>query len=238
MKIAENERYLHKKLIMKKTILSAVLALTTAFGVNAQLTEGHISYQIDMVADNPEMAMAVGMMQGSTLNTYINKEMTRTEMTMGTMMTTTTVMDVTAQKGIMLLSGMMGKKAIKLDLKTMNEDAKKDVPKYTITKTTETKEILGYTCTKTVLTTEDGIELNYWLTDKIKANFEGQQMYFDGIDGFPLQFEIYNQGLRMTLTTTKLETSLTKEQKSTLFGTDIPSGYAEMSMEDLKKMGM
>lgn len=223
---------------MKKIILSTIIALTSTFGLNAQLTEGHISYKIDIKADNPEMAMAVGMMQGSTLETYINKDMTRTEMKMGTMITTTTIMDVVDQEGIMLMSGMMGNKAIKMDLAKMNEESKNETPKYEITQTTETKEILGYKCTKTVLTTEDGVELNYWLTTEISANFEGQQMYFDGIDGFPLEFEINNQGLHMTLTTIKLEKSLTNEQKNTLFKLDVPAGYTEMSIEDLKKMGM
>ncbi|MES2798627.1 MAG: hypothetical protein V4638_01305 [Bacteroidota bacterium] len=223
---------------MKKIILSTILVLTATFGAKAQLTEGHISYKIEMTADNPEMAMAVGMMQGSTLDTYVSGDKTRTEMKMGTMMTTSTVTDMKTNKGLMLMSGMMGNQAMPMDLEELNKDAEANMPKFEITKTDETKEILGYTCTRIILTMEEGLELNYYVTDKISVNTSGQKMYFEGIEGFPLQFELNNQGLKMVMTTTAIETALSKEQKSTLFDLSIPKGYKEMTMDDLKKMGM
>lgn len=222
---------------MKKLILSTIIALTTTFGLNAQLTEGHISYKIDISSDNPDMAAYMGMFQGSTMESYINNDMTRSEMKLGTMQNTITITNLTNQKSLMLMSGMMGKKAIEMDLKKMNEDSEAKMPKFEITKTTETKEILGYICTKTILTTENGVELAYWLTNEITGNIKGQQGYFEGIDGFPLQFEIVQGPMRMTMTTTAIVKSLTKEEKSTLFSMKIPEGYTVTTIEELSKMG-
>ena len=48
---------------MKKIFLTlAITVVHLAFF--AQLKEGHVAYKIETTTDNPEMQMAVGMMQG------------------------------------------------------------------------------------------------------------------------------------------------------------------------------
>ena len=59
---------------MKKIILSLVLTVSTVYSSFGQLTEGHISYQIDISTDNPDMQMAIGMMQGSSLDVYFKEK--------------------------------------------------------------------------------------------------------------------------------------------------------------------
>jgi hypothetical protein len=41
----------------------------------------------------------------------------------------------------------------------------------------------------------------------------------------------------MTLTVTKVETSLDKKSAKTLFDTSVPEGYTVMTMDQLKMMG-
>jgi ribosome-binding factor A len=52
-----------------------------------------------------------------------------------------------------------------------------------------------------------------------------------------MQSEINNNGLKMIMTVTKVDKKLDKKA-SELFDMTIPSGYKEMTMEQLKSMGM
>jgi hypothetical protein len=70
---------------MKKLILFASVILLTISGWS-QVTEGHISYKIDLTSDNPDMQSALSMMQGSMLDIYFMGQSTRAEMKMGSMM--------------------------------------------------------------------------------------------------------------------------------------------------------
>lgn len=223
---------------MKKLLFTCALAVLGFSTVNAQMEEGHISYSVEASTDNPEMQMVIGMMQGSTMEMYFKKDFSRSEFKMGTIMTNITVNDVKTKKSLMLMSGMMGKVAVKTDLEELEKKNKKDEPKVTITPTTETKEIIGYKCTKYLVTVEGGSDLAYWATEEITADMTGQNYVQKDVKGFPLEFEIENNGMKMKMTTTKLEKTLTKEQRDTYFDMKVPAGYTEKTMEDLQKMGM
>jgi len=62
---------------MKKIILSLSFAVVALFSANAQLSEGHVKYKIEMSSDNPDMEMAISMMQGSTLDVFFSGDKTR-----------------------------------------------------------------------------------------------------------------------------------------------------------------
>lgn len=158
-------------------------------------------------------------------------------MKMGTMMTITTITDETSNEMLMLMSGMMGNNAIKSKLDTPEEVEAADVPKPEVTLIDESKVIEGYNCKKAIVTTEDGMESVFWYTNEIEVSTKGQKYFDNGIPGYPMQFEINNRGLKMTITTTKIEKKLEKKKANELFDMNIPQGYTEMSMEDLQKMG-
>ena len=52
-----------------KRILLSILFLATV-GMSVAQTKGQISYSMDFSSDNPDMAMALPMMQGSTMELY------------------------------------------------------------------------------------------------------------------------------------------------------------------------
>jgi GLPGLI family protein len=201
------------------------------------MTQGHISYKIDASTDNPDMQMAIGMMQGSTMDIYFKDKTTRSEMKMGSMMTVTTITDETSKDVLMLMSGMMGNIAVKSNLSEY-EDSREEQPKFEVSFTDETKDFLGYTCKKAVLTSEDGLESVFWYTEEIMASKKGQSYLNEEIPGFPMQFELNNQGMKMSMTVTALEEKLEKKKSSSLFDMTIPAGYKEMTMEELGSMGM
>jgi GLPGLI family protein len=200
------------------------------------MTEGHISYKMEATSDNPDMQMAVSMMQGSTLDVYFKEKQTRAEMKMGAMMNMTTISNENNGEMLMLMSGMVGQNAIKSNLKEL-DSAQAEKPKTEVTLENETKVIEGYTCKKAIVTDEEGTESVFWYTEEISVAKKGQNYLNESVPGFPMQSEINNNGLKMIMTVTKVDKKLDKKA-SELFDMTIPSGYKEMTMEQLKSMGM
>jgi GLPGLI family protein len=230
---------LEKRFNMKNLFLTLVISCMSITAVFAQLNEGHIAYKIDASSDTPEMQMAIGMLQGSTLNIFFKDKKTRSEMKMGSMMTVTTITDETSQDVLMLMSGMVGNNAIKskmTDLKT-EEGSTEEIPEFELTLVDESKVIEGYNCKKAIVTSEDGIASVFWYTQDIVVASKGQNYLNSKVPGFPMQFEINNKGLKMTMTATKVEQKLDKKKATELFNMTIPEGYTEMSQDDLKMMG-
>ena len=221
---------------MKNIFLTLCTILTTTVILNAQITEGHVSYKIDASTDDPEMQMVVGMMQGSTLDVYFKEKMTRSEMKMGAMMTMTTITNEESKDVLTLMSGMVGNNAIKSSLTELEENKPEDSP-FEVTLVEESKTIEGYLCKKAILTAEDGSESIYWYTTELNVSRKGQSYLNDQIPGYPLQFELNNGPMKMTITMASIETKLDKKKATSLFDMAIPSGYKEMTMEEFQSMG-
>ena len=222
---------------MKKILLSLALIVSSITVNYAQITEGHVTYKIDVSTENPDMEMVVGIMQGSTLDIYFKEKMTRAEMKMGSMMNMTTISDESSGDILMLMSGMIGKKAISTTTEELSVDAPQEKAKYDVELVDETKEIAGFNCKKAVLTDEEGNESVFWYTEEIEVSKKGRNYFNEDVPGYPMQYEINNGGLVMGMTVTTIVTELTKNDKK-LFDMKIPEGYAEMTMEELQQMGM
>jgi hypothetical protein len=91
---------------------------------------------------------------------------------------TTTIMDAKNQAMVILLEdkGEKSSMSMKIDFDKVQEivdeevDEELEIPDYKITKTGNTKSILGYDCEEYLVTTEDG-EGRYWVTEKPIAGF-------------------------------------------------------------------
>ncbi len=218
---------------MKKILLSFLVGALTVFQIHAQISEGHINYKIDMTTDDPQMQMMAGMLQGSTLDIYFKEKMARTEMKMGTMMTTVNIINEPTGEMLMLMSGMMGKKAIKSNLKDSDTVTQ---PTSEVTLVDETKEIIGFKCKKAIITDEEGNEMVTWYTTDFVVVKKGIGFMNDQIPGVPLEFDINRNGLKMNMSATKVDKKLDKKAIS-LFDMKIPDGYTETTMEELQMMG-
>ena len=138
----------------------AMVVLST-LSLTAQVTEGNVKYSIDMSSTNPELQMQLAMMQGSTFELSFKGDLTRSEMNMGSMMKIVTITNAKSEGALMLMSGMMGNTAVKMEA----EDLKKNTEESSeaeVTLTDETKEIQGFTCKKAVVTDEEGTESVVW----------------------------------------------------------------------------
>ncbi|MEJ6775878.1 MAG: DUF4412 domain-containing protein [Crocinitomicaceae bacterium] len=223
---------------MKRLILSAILYVLSITISTAQLNEGLIKFEIEVSASNPQMEMAVGMMQGSTMNLYFADEDVHSEMNLGSMMTMSTIVLGKSEEVMILMSGMMGNKAIPTTLEAIKEKAPKGPDAdFSVELIDETKQIQGYTCKKAVLTNENGDEMFSWYTTDIEINTIGQSYHNEKIPGFPLEYNTSANGLIMTISAVAIEEGINKKKKKELFSTKIPEGYTKMSAEDLEKMG-
>jgi GLPGLI family protein len=217
---------------MKNFILTLFLALS----LKAQLTEGHFTYTIEASSENPDMQMVTGMMQGSTLDIHFKDKITRSEMKMGSMMNIVTVSNENSGEILLLMSGMIGKNAILMTTEEV-EALSEGKPEMNVELLDETKTIEGYLCKKAVLSDENGGESIFWYTEEIEISKVGQTYLNKEVPGFPMQYDLNNNGLKMTMTVSKFEKKLDKNIKS-LFDMNIPEGYKTLTLEELEKMGM
>ncbi|WP_430405858.1 hypothetical protein [Fluviicola sp.] len=215
-----------------KHLLLSILFLAVV-GTSIAQTTGQISYSMDFSSDNPDMAMAIPMMQGSTMELYFIPEKSKIDMTMGTFMKMNTVVDVKADKGLMLMEVMGNKSATEMkELSKADQAEKTDQPKVEVT--SETKDIVGYKCTKTISRDADGNETIMWIATDLKASLKGHQQFGNSkLAGVPLEFSTVNNGMSIHFVATKF----TKKVDKKIFSMAIPEGYTVVSEEDLKNMG-
>lgn len=90
---------------------------------------------------------------------------------------------------------------------------------HTVTKTSETMKVMGYTCTKYVVTatSEQGhnTTTNLWTTNEIKdidfkslakqRHNQGQSMYYEGVEGIPLRIEASTPQGQMIMEVTEIK---------------------------------
>lgn len=223
------------KFYRMKSFLAIFTFLFLICSVVAQTTEGHVSYTITSSTNNPDMQMVIGMMDGSKMDIYFTPEATRTDVKMGLMMSVISITDLKTKEVVSLMDGMGSKFATKNTIPNMVENA--DTSKVEITYTEETKTILDLPCKKAIVKSEEGIETYFWFTESIKINVEGQNYFNSRVPGFPMEFEINNNGLTMKFTAASIEKELAKKSKSTLFDMTIPEGYEVKTTEELMQMG-
>lgn len=225
---------------MKKMFLVVVIMLTTILSGHAQMTEGKVFYDMEFTSDDSDMAMAIMMMQGSKLKIYFQNEATRSDVHMGAAMDMTTIVNENSKEVLMLMSmPMMGIKfaipSTTDELNKNNEEAEDN--KLDIRLINEKKEILGYKCKKAIGTDKDGNEAYFWYTEEIEVNKKGQGYLREEVPGYPLEYEIMQNGMKVKITATKFEKSLSEDEVKQLFSMEIPEGYEVKTMEDLEQMG-
>lgn len=225
--------------IMKKLFPIILLFVFTQFNTQAQIKEGHASFNIQITSNDPEMESTIAMMKDPSMNLYFSKDKTRTELDLG-MFVTTVITDEPNDQALILMDMMGMKMAVPTTITEINKESeageKTDNTKVTLVN--ETKKILGYKCKKAIITNEDGFEATYWYTEEImQLSSEGQDLFDAEIPGFAMEFESYTDGINMNFIITEF-TKGTHDFTSSTFSTKTPEGYKELTEEELKEMGM
>ncbi|HIB49541.1 MAG TPA: DUF4412 domain-containing protein [Flavobacteriaceae bacterium] len=224
--------YYLKYNIMKHIIsLLFILALT----VTGMAQEGiYLKYEADVETTSEDGEMMAMMMSGSTMELAISPEKNWVRTVMGTMMTLTLELNIgETNEMTMLMEGMMGTMAFQGNPDDLKDDAEEAAKNNNIEYVDATKEILGYTCKKAIMTDMEGNTAIFWYTEKIKRP-EGISQMPDDLPGLSLQFESSPQG-GVTLTYTAIEVK--KKVDMSEYNVNVPVGTEIQDLEDMSKMG-
>lgn len=205
------------------------LLMGASIQTQAQLSECQITFDLDFSgADMDPMAKA--MMEGAEMTMSFKGRRARVEMDMN-MMSSTAIVDDEGQEGVVLMDMMGMKMAMVMGEDDFNQD---DGPLPKIRKTGKTKKIAGYTCHQVFVESEEGEDFEVWYSPKIKPAAKAQGYSYEGLDGFPLEMDVNQDGNRMKMKATKVSTDNLDDD---LFDLTIPAGYKEMSPEEMMQMG-
>ncbi len=214
-----------------KTIFT-VLLLVAAQSTFAQkiFTEGTLQYKVSVSGVSDPQAQA--MMQNMVLSIFIKSDKFATVMDMGMMKIRTVRLD--DNKYVMLMD-MMGQKFKMTMDKKQYETKKMNPDNYTVTITDDTKTIAGYNCKKAIIKTKSGESFYAYFTTELKR---GGTTTYDGpyskIDGVLLEYNMEQKGNTMTMTCTSVDLNPVSDDMFTIPET----GYTEMTMDQIAKMGM
>jgi len=221
---------------MKFNVILFVFFAFLAQGISQKtLSEGMVKMELtDIQADDPQMAMQLEMMKGTTVSISFNKEKYVTDMNMMGGMVVTKSYVVEAEKKLNLFMDMMGQKFwIESDLEeTVTPEQKEMAEKSKITyDENDKKEILGYPCYKMMIHNPDmEMEVTGYVTEAIKTKANVIRG-FETLEykGLPLEFTAQNSAFSMTMTATKLDDKV----DSSVFNFDSP-GYKKMTMKEFQ----
>lgn len=217
--------------MLKKYISMGLMALAfVAFfssQANAQAVSNcKIDYKIDLNGSDMD-PMAKMMMSGAKMSISFLGKKSRVDMTMNAMMRTVAISDETTKKSVVFMD-MAGKKMAMIpedDPTTLKEDYAA-----TSTKTGKSKTIAGYKCEEYIVKTKEGDEMHMWCTSKIKPQTSATDFSFKNVEGFPLEMDMNQDGMKMKMTATKVNL---EQPDAKLFSTAIPPGYEVKSQKEM-----
>ncbi len=132
---------------------------------------------------------------------YFKDKKSRVNMSMS--MGTTSIISDDATKKSTVLMDFMGQK---IAMESTYEDNKKEMKKsgdFTVEKLVGSKKIAGYNCKKAKVTQKqkgENFSFDVWYSDEIGVNNAGTNG-FEGIDGCMLEYEMFQNGTHMKMTT-------------------------------------
>lgn len=213
------------------TFLFTALLSSSVFGQKTT----QVIYNMSIASDNPQMQSMQSMFDGSKLEILANDKFCRADMTLGSLTSTSTIIDVTSQNAILLMTSMAGNIAMKLNADELKEK-NAEQNNISVTLTDSIKKIAGYNCKKAIVATDDSIKFDMWYTTDLNiGDLSGTPLAYDKIPGVPLEFSMHKGPVNMKCTATKIDLNATVD--SGTFDMTIPEGYKLMTLDELKKMG-
>lgn len=197
------------------------------------LTDGEIIYSIQVTSPGALSQQALKILEGGQLIYNFKNNLFRSEMHIGQ----TDHVNVHNSKDNSGFSLIKGGKDQNYLVEMHPEDFEKEAEKFkglTFTPQKETKTIAGYPCQKTTGKSDGGNAFSVFYTKKLLPPYNNYDPRFKGLDGIPLQFEIYIPKSKATLTMTATKVNL-DFQPSTLF--KMPTaGFRVLTYQELQNL--
>lgn len=218
-----------------KAILTGTLVMFSVI-VFSQATKGKVTYDVFVSSDDPNTSAYVDQMENSLLEIFFVGEKLRTNFYMGEMMTTTTISIEDQDTTLVLLDGMMGKIAMKVTENDMDDEQRMAMEKKEVELIEgDTKEVMGYTCKKAIITGADEEEAVVWYTEEIVPNYRESEYLHEDIPGLPL--EMYTKYGKMDLKIVAFEFKNKVKKEDQVFSLEVPEGFALKTVEEMKQFG-
>jgi hypothetical protein len=113
------------------------------------------------------------------------------------------------------------------------DQALAQMPTFTFTPGTETKQISGFNCKKvSAKDNKSGTSYDVWVTNDVKVPESAVPYYYKSIGGFPVQYTQFQQGQSAEVTVASIS-----DQKAPAGTFAIPADFDKITMDDLKSMG-
>lgn len=191
----------------------------------------------DAKSDDPNMAMGIEMMKGTTTEIYFVDGKYMTEMSMmGGMVNMKNVVNTESKNMDMFMDAMGSKMWIETNMdeaKEMNKQNATDMSQLKVEyDKSQTKKILGYTAHKATINMPNNAgKIEGWVTNEIITDANVIQGMEDlKLEGFPLEFTMNTPQMTLTFSTTDIKESVDKSKFD--IKTD---GYKKMTMEEFQK---
>ena len=218
-----------------KAILTGTL-LMFSMVVFSQATKGKVTYDVFVTSDDPTVSAYIDQMDNSLLEIFFSEGKTRTNFFMGEMMTTMTTSVKGQDTTLVLLDGMMGKIAMKVTENDLDDERRMAKEKKEIELVDgETKEVMGYTCKKAIVTAADGQESILWYTTEILPSYREGEYLDERIPGLPLEMHTNYGKMDLKIVAFEFKPKLKKEAE--IFSLAVPEGFSLKTMEEMKKFG-
>ncbi len=216
---------------MKKQFFP-LLALLLLFGLqaNAQTTKQcKVDYDVEIIDAGETDPMAAAMMKDMTMTLAFQDKAARVEMHMS-MMDMVVVADDATKKGVALMDMMGMKMATVMGEEEFASAETESTPD--VRETGKTKKIAGYTCHQAFVKSDDSNdEVEIWYTKDIVVDNKSSDYSYQGIEGFPLEMLVDQDGMKMRMTASDVST---KKMSKDMFSTEVPDGY---TIQDPSQLG-
>lgn len=222
-----------KKIIQLSFLCLAIFAVTTSAHAQKKVKEGVVKFEMSADGnDSPEMAM----LGGTTLDFYFTEKMQRMDMNMmGGMMRIQTIVPLANPKEAALLMDMMGQKfqlteLTEDDLNGSNNFMNMDNVESVTYDQKDKKTIAGYPCYRANLKMDNGMEMKYYITEKIQPPVGLKKTDQPVLKGYPLEMVIdTGQGFEMVFKATEVLSELPKDSFK------VPEGYQKKTMKEFEE---
>lgn len=205
--------------MMKSKLFLFLLFSAVCISLAAQDFEGVVTFKISLVNPPKELQEMQDMLP-KTMDYILKGNKTRMEMSMmgGSVVT---IMNIDTKSSDVLMD-MMGQK---IHTQSSMEDFEKGMDMTDVkVHPDDTKKIAGYACKKITGKSADGYPVEIYYTDEIQSGvFNEMLKKVAKVRGLPLEFTVINQGMRMLLSATEVNSKAISDD---LF--EIPEGYRKM----------
>lgn len=216
-----------------KTSVVAMILIGTAIIAKAQkvMEQGTLVYGIEYVL-NEEQKKGIDLsMLPSESKVQFNGNISKVEVDLG-MASLKMYTDAGTKNALVLVNIPIIAKQYAAKMSKAELDTQRGNPKFSDFKATgEQQKIAGYSAEKYSYNSSTGGSYEVWISKDIKFAPGAIPPGFESVQGTPVKFTNIQDGLKTILTLKSL-----KEEKVGPFSLNIPDGYEEKSMSDLKAM--